>query len=453
VKRPVSVFRFWCLFACFSPALGCHEDSSGKVHITYWEKWSGLEGEAMQAVVDAFNRSQDRVEVEYVALSVYVDRKTLVATAGGDPPDVAGIYVYNIYSFADEAALTPLDEYIRQEQVTPDEWLSRYEPAFAGLGRYNGEVWALPSAPSVVALHWNKALFREAGLDPDRPPETVAELDGFAEKLTQRDPESGALVQLGFLPQTPLWWAWAYPIWFGGRLFDGEKVTADGAANEAAFEWVASYAKRYGADDIKAFTSGLGNIASPQSGFLSGKLAMSLQGAWFDNFIRQYAPGLEYGMVGFPRTPSGPANFTVADADMLVIPRGAKHPAAAWEFIKYVSFANPRAESKEELSGVELLCYLQEKSSPLRQWSPFFERHHPHPHVDILRALGSSPNAATYPKLGIWQEYQRELLAAFDDVRTLRKTPHEALAACQSRVEASFAWHERGLRKRAAKAP
>jgi hypothetical protein len=46
----------------------------------------------MQELVDRFNNAQDRIFVEYLAVS-QIDRKTIVATAGGDPPDVAGICV------------------------------------------------------------------------------------------------------------------------------------------------------------------------------------------------------------------------------------------------------------------------------------------------------------------------------------------------------------------------
>jgi ABC-type glycerol-3-phosphate transport system substrate-binding protein len=300
----------------------------------------------------------------------------------------------------------------------------------------------------VVGLHWNKALFREAGLDPERPPQTLAEFDDFAEKLTKRDPKTGALEQIGFLPQEPYWWAWAYPMWFGGHLWDGEQITADIAPNRAAFEWVARQSKKYGVEDINTLTSGFGKFSSPQSGFFAGKLAMVFQGQWLDNFIRQYAPGLEYGAAGFPKTPSGPADFAVVDSDVLVIPRGAKHPREAWEFIKYVNSANPHAEREEDLAGMELLCYLQEKNSPLKEWSPFFAQHHPHPHIDLFRALASSPNAVSFPKIGIWQEYGRELLVVLEEVRKLRRTPEQALQSCQSRLQASFLWHQKSLKRR-----
>lgn len=420
----------------------CQPRDDGKVHITYWEKWGGKEALAMQAVVDQFNQSQDRIVVEFLPVS-QVDRKTLVATAGGDPPDIAGLWLYNLYSFADRNALTPLDVY------APSLWSSRYSRVYADMTVYRGRVWGAVSAPSVTALHWNKRLFREAGLDPERPPRTLAELDDFTAKLTKRDARTGELLQIGFLPQEPNWFTWAYPLWFGGSHWQNGAITsATDPAQRAAYRWVADCTRRQGVAQVRSFSSGFGTFASPQNAFLAGKVAMVFQGVWMNSFIQQFAPGLEYGVAPWPTAATNRENFTAVDADVLTIPRGAKHPREAWEFIQYVTTPNTQARRQEELRGVELLCFLQQKHSPLREWSPFFTEHHPHPYIGIFRQLADSPNAMFLPKIGIWQEYRRELLDAFDAVRLLAATPDEALAFCQQRVAGSWAWHQRSLERR-----
>jgi multiple sugar transport system substrate-binding protein len=139
------------------------------------------------------------------------------------------------------------------------------------------------------------------------------------------------------------------------------------------------------------------------------------------------------------------ADFAMAEADMLGIPRGAKHPKEAWEFIKFVSSNNPNAQSRDELTGMELLCFLQQKNSPLRQWSPFFEQHHPHPYIELFRRLAERPRAVHIPKIGIWADYAREENEVFEKVRLLIEPPAEALAFCQARVADRWAEHRRSL--------
>jgi ABC-type glycerol-3-phosphate transport system substrate-binding protein len=426
--------------ACGQP----HTD--GRVHIVYWEKWTGAEAAAMQATVDAFNASQDRIVVEFLSVSG-IDRKTILATAGGDPPDVAGVWVQNLASWADMDALTPLDTLMAQDGITPSEFLARYEPAFADAMSYDGRVYGLIATPASMALHWNKAAFRDAGLDPERPPQTIEELFEFSRRLTRRDPNTGALTRVGFLPQDPGWWPWSFPRYFGGDLLSAQgQVVYDALPeNVASMRWVRSYTELYGLEDLTRFASGFGAFGSPQFPFFAGKTTMVFQGVWLDNYLRQYAPNLEYGVAAWPAVTPGEPPFTIVEADMLVIPRGAKHPGEAWEFIEYVNSSNPDAQSKAELRGIELTCYLQQKLSPLKEWSPFFSQHHPHPFISVFRELAKSPRAYHVPAMGVWQEYQREINIAFDEVRLLRSTPEQAMAHTQRRIAASYAEHQRAV--------
>jgi len=432
-----------CLALLLAPSLG----AAAPVHVTYWEKWTGFEAQAMQVVINQFNAEHPDIVVDYYATSV-VDRKTIVATAGGDPPDLAGLNVQAIASLADAEALQPLDPFIRQEGMTTAQWLDRYYPIYAHICAHAGRVYAGISTPVVEALYWNKTLFRQAGLDPDRPPRTLAEFNDYARKLTKHDPKTGRLTQVGFLPQDPGWWPWIFCDWFGGRLTDGRRITfATDPRNVAAFEWIQAFTRDYGLDNVKLFSSEFGPWASPAAPFFTGKIAMVFQGSFYDNYIHQYKPGLDYGVGPWPENVPGVTDFAMAEADVLCIPRGAKHAREAWEFIKYVNTANVNARTREELRGAELLDFLQVKHSPLKAWSPYFTEHNPHPHIAMVRRLAASPHAVCVPDIGIWQEYNRELIAAFDRVRLMDATPQEALDYAQRRLAESYTRYRRSLER------
>src|SRR5438445_38035 len=103
-RRPAYRRVLACLAGCvLGPLVMAAAPAADRVHVTYWEKWVSFEGQAMQTVIAAFNQSQDRIVVDYLPTS-QIDRKMIVATAGGDPPDVVGLWAYNIASFADAEA-------------------------------------------------------------------------------------------------------------------------------------------------------------------------------------------------------------------------------------------------------------------------------------------------------------------------------------------------------------
>ena len=394
----------------------------GRVHIAYWEKWTGFEGEAMRAVVDEFNCRQDRIFVDVLAIS-QVNQKVLLAAAGGVPPDVAGMWDNNISAFADKHALMPLDDYLERAGITRDHYI----PCYWDVCEYKGHMYALPSAPHSVGIHWNKGMFREAGLDPDRPPRTLEELDAYAAQLTERD-EDGRLVQMGFMPSYPGWWNWAWGYWLGGALWDGEDtITADSPENIRAFEWVQSYSEKYGTGDLQVFQSGFGNWSSPQDAFLSGRVAIVLQGVWLGNYIDRYAPDMEWGAAPWPHPAGRPdlAEVSPVASDILCIPAGAKHPDEAFEFIAFVN-------SQE---GMELLNMGQRKHSPLAEVSDEFISEHPNPYIQVFIDVAKKSRAFGSPKMPIWAEYGNEMAAAFDSIWLQQATPQEALEQVTARMQ------------------
>src|SRR5439155_24067567 len=80
--------------------------------VDYWEKWTGNEATQMQQIVDDFNLTvgqEKKIFVRYLSITA-VDKKTLISTAAGVPPDVAGLWDAQAAQFADLDALEPLDQ-------------------------------------------------------------------------------------------------------------------------------------------------------------------------------------------------------------------------------------------------------------------------------------------------------------------------------------------------------
>lgn len=403
--------------------------SDGRVVVRYWDKWSGLEAQAMRDVVDDFNASQDRIFVEFSSVS-QINRRLMLAIGGGNPPDVAGLFGNTLPVYAENNALTPLDRMAEEAGIRGDGYID----VFWKICHHRGHLWGLPSAPASLALVWNKKLFREAGLDPDRPPASIAELEEFNDRLARRT-DDGRLAGAGLLPSEPGWWPAIWGWWFGGDLWDGEMITADSEENVAAMEWIASYPQRFGARDLLSFYDGFGNFASPQNAFFTGRVAMVLQGPWIYTFIEDYAPeDFEWGVAAFPSAdPEELGEVTLVETDVLVIPAGAKHPQEAFEFIRYVNSRGP----------MEKLCIGQRKFSPFRECSDDFFERHPNPHIGTFVELAKSPGARYLPHLTMWTVYENDMKQAFGKVWTGRASPREALGEVQAHLQSQFEHRQR----------
>jgi ABC-type sugar transport system permease subunit/ABC-type glycerol-3-phosphate transport system substrate-binding protein len=421
VKR---IFTLWMVLALLVAWVrAAWADPNGHVVVKYWEKWTGFEKDAMQAVVDDFNRSQDRIFVDYLSISG-IAQKTLIATAGGNPPDIAGLWANEVADFAEKNALTPLDQLAAGTMVNAE----RYIPIFWDMCVYKGKLYGVPSTPVTIAFYWNKDLFRNAGLDPDKPPTTIAELDEYAQKLTKI--EGGRISQMGFVPSEPIWWPHFWPYMFHGKLWDGAgKILLDAPENVEAFTWVQSYAQRYGVATLQNLSATFGNFASAQDPFMGGRLAMIVQGVWLANYLANYAPNLKFGAAPLPALHAGDPPMGVADTDLLVIPTGARHPAEAFEFIRYFAGLGP----------TEKLALGQRKISPLRQLSEGFLRDHKHPYIRLFQDLASSPATVTaQPAMSVWQEYRSEIANAFQRVWLVEATPEQALRDARARIQKSW---------------
>ncbi len=414
----------WLAVALLAMLAGCdrQDPHGGRLVLKYWEKWTGFEGEAMQEIVDDFNASQDRIFVDYMAVS-QVDRKLMLATAGGVPPDIAGIWSNQIAVYSENNALTPLDRLAAESGPRREDYIDIFWRACS----HRGRLFALPSTPTSTALIWNKKMFRAAGLDPERPPRSLAELEEFNQKLLTRRPDGG-LATIGHLPEEPGWWNAMWGEWFGGSLVnDDQELTILSPENLAAYRWVQSYPERFGAREIITFRDGFGNWASPQNAFLSGRVAMVMQGVWIHNYIKNYAPAdFEWGVAPFPtENPDQEHPVTVAECDILVIPHGAKHPRESFEFIRYVNSQGP----------MEKLCMLQRKFSPLSRVSENFYQDHPHPYIREFAEYARSPNAFLVPRVATWTQLSSDLRDAVGRIWLGSATAEQALAEVQVRQQ------------------
>lgn len=404
--------------------------SRGRIVLDYWEKWTRHEGDAMVKVVNAFNQSQDRILVRYLVTSD-IGQKSLIAIGSGDPPDVIGLYAFNIPPYAEAGAILPLDDLAPKHGVT----LDRYARGVHQVMRHKDRWWATVNTAGSIALYYNRALFRQADLDPDNPPRTIAELDEAHRRLVTIGADD-RLQRVGFLHREPGWWSWLWAYHFNGAIYSPEPspdhpgglALVDSPENLRAMQWMQTYAAGLGVDRVKSFQESFGNYFTPENPFLTGKVAMIVQGPWMANLIQAFKPDLDYGVAPFPveggYDPAAPVGLI--DTDVLVIPRGARHPEASMEFIAFTQ--------RQDMT--ELLAAAHCKPSPLTQTSEAFLASHPNRGIRVHYDLLNSPRAYIAPSTPVWQQFKDDFDSTVQRVWRLESEPAPLMAALQTRSQA-----------------
>jgi sn-glycerol 3-phosphate transport system substrate-binding protein len=136
-----------------------------------------------------FVKANPDIDLRPVYAGSYVDTltKAIAATKAGNGPQLAVLLAVDAYTLADNELILPFDA--AAGDAEGKAWLASFYPAFMRNGQIDGHTWGIPFQRSTIVLYWNKDAFREAGLDPERPPSTWEEHAAAAEKTTRRDGE------------------------------------------------------------------------------------------------------------------------------------------------------------------------------------------------------------------------------------------------------------------------
>lgn len=282
-----------------------------------------LGGQGMAQLVDTFNAEHPGIRVVPRGVATADVLTTLRAeTAAGSPPAVAQIGWSKMAEAYGALPITPI-----QEIAPPAEWAEHT----AGMARNvltavadGGVVRAMPFGMSVPALFYNADLFRAAGLDPERPPATLAQVRqaALAIRATGNEGVYVAVADPGksdYLTQSVVNSA-------GGSLVDAVDSPAAVAGLSAVAGLTASGAQPAiaPADAVALFGSGRLGMLVVSTAVLGG-LQRSSDGVF------------ELRTTGFPRFTDAPARPTYSGAGLAVLTDDPREQAAAWEFIRFLT--------------------------------------------------------------------------------------------------------------------
>ena len=137
-------------------------------------------------VKTGFEEKYDNITIEWVTAPYgEIVNQVINMAGGGDKVDLMFGEIGWTPTLQDAGLTVPVDT------VLTEEFLSDFYPNMLEACSIDGKPYALPMYVSPYVLYYNKNLFEQAGLDPEKPPKTYDEMLEMAEKLSRLKTSDG----------------------------------------------------------------------------------------------------------------------------------------------------------------------------------------------------------------------------------------------------------------------
>ena len=308
--------------------------SSEKIKVVIWTAY----GKQLAPAVEAYNKKMvaegKNIEVSGTELSFdSLSDKFAIALTTGDVPDILDLDLVLAPMFTSKNAMLDITDRVKATGMDKD-----FNPKFMDLGVWNGKIYMIPFSADVSVLFYNKDLFKKAGLDPEKTPETWEELR--ADLLKIRD------AKLTTDAGQPVY-AYATSNGPGGKMFcDMPFVWTNGGnwlddQGQVIMDSPESYAGMKFLSDLMNVDKLIPPNPSSYSWddkmnmFYGGQVGVACSGSYTLAEVKDRAPNLNYGVFLFPHPEGKGSSSSFIGGDVIGIPVASKHPEEAWDFIQY----------------------------------------------------------------------------------------------------------------------
>ena len=310
--------------------LGLSTLASAKEKIIFWHAMGGNFQPTLNKIVEDYNKSQDKVEIEALYQGSYQEALNKFKSVQGTDKapaliqlnEISTEYMYN------SGAITPMQEFVKKDNYD----LTKLEDTLINYYTINGTLYSMPFNSSASILLYNKDAFKEVGLDPEKAPKSYEELAEAAKKLTKGTERYGfaMIMDAWFIEQLLANENTLYVNEENGRA--GKSPTAvayDGEKIKTIFNWLndmyrANTATSYGKE-----------YQNTRAAFLSGKVSMYIDSS---AGIQQLAELANFE-IGSAYVPSESGEFTgvpIGGASLWITNSVSdEKQEAAWDFVKY----------------------------------------------------------------------------------------------------------------------
>ncbi len=291
----------------------------------------------MQRLVEVFNSQHADIHVTPVYTGSYDDTnlKTHAAIAAGKPPAAVIMSANFVREYVINDEIEDLDGLIAKDGQTPDQFMALFWPALKLNATERGHVYGVPFQNSTPLLYYSVDAFKDAGLDPDHPPQTWQDWIDAAKKLVKRDGTTTTRWGL-MMPGTYDYCGW---ITSGLAMSNGGQFYNTGYGGEVYYNVPTTIGAVKFLDNMvhkaKAMPEGVTDANAVTTAFFQGRVGMMILSTGSLSFVRDNMK-TPYRTAFLPRAMENAAPIGGAS---LIMPKGntPEREAAAWTLIKWLT--------------------------------------------------------------------------------------------------------------------
>jgi sn-glycerol 3-phosphate transport system substrate-binding protein len=433
--------------------VGALDTAAGPVEVVVWHTQQAKPLETMQALADEYNRSQDKVRVRLEAQGASYEELQRKFESAVQSRDLPGIVMFDdtaTQTMIDSGVVLPAQACVDADDYNTDDLLDVARQYYT----VEDQLWPASANLGNALLYYNRTHFRAAGLDPDDPPTTLAEVRAAAEKIKAA----------GVAP-TPLvheFAAWKTEFWLTGAqstMVDNDNGRGDGETTAATLEGNAEATELF--DWFKQMQNDGLLLAMPKAegkidhylamgeqnvsmliesssaatsieAFLGGDLDTSSLG---DGTEIEATSGLDIAAGPFPVMREGGQTQMGGSAWYITNTTSDEVQAAAWDFMKFMN--EPHAQTQMLIGGSYLPYNRKANDTPEVQqfytaslsgrWLKIADD-------EVEEIDPDFPG----PLIGPYYDFRKALEASQDELMLSGATPAEALALAQAQVSAAL---------------
>jgi len=327
------------------------------VSIDFWNYWDGDNAKAISSLIDKFNTTHPGIKVRNVTFpwgDLYTKMQAAAQGSGDALPAVAAGDIAWMAALHRSGRLLNLGPAATKAKVN----LKDFYPEILKYSLYRGKLRALPVSTNNLALFYNKDLFQQAGLDPNKPPKTWDDLRADAKKIAAL----GNGVQ-GFeiytQPGEGLTWQLQPYIWQAGGDFLNKTYTAPAFNNAAGQKALGFLVGLIQTDHVTE--------AGQWGAFDKGQAGMRIDGSWMVNTYAHQVP-FKVGTALIPM-PSGGKRATNMGGEQIFVFNSASKAEqnAAAAFAVWLS-STPVQIQWDQLTSFMPTRVSVAKSGAIKKW-------------------------------------------------------------------------------------